>query len=217
MTRSLAIVVPAKDPASAKSRLAPFLPLGARQALAMTLFRETLRFFHDNFADVPLVVVTDSTPLAEEAARSGATVLRDEASGLTAAVRQATAWCMAQGFQSQLVIPSDIGALRREEIARLIERPRSRPSVVLCPSADEGGTNALLTTPPDAVPIWYGIGSFARYQREAVTHGVPVEVLRLPELSLDLDTPEDVRRFLDLSPAGPVLEELRRWATATSS
>lgn len=209
MTRSLAIVVPVKDPASAKSRLAPFLSVEARLSLAMTLFRETLRFFRINFADVPLVVVTDSAQLAEEAAHAGATVLRDEGSGLTAAVQQATAWCVARGFESQLVIPSDIGALRRAEITRLIIHPRKQISVVLCPSADEEGTNALLTTPPDALPIWYGIGSFARFRAAAEARGAHVEVLCLPDLSLDLDTPGDVRRFLDRGPKGPVLDELR--------
>lgn len=213
----LAIVIPAKDPASGKSRLAAILPFEARQSLASILFRETLRFFRANFADVPLVVVTDSPGLAEESRQAGATVLRDERVGLTAAVDQAIAWCLARGFASALVIHSDIGALRRDEISRLIERPRRRPSVILCPSADEGGTNALLATPPDAVPIWYGVGSFARYQREAAAHGVAIEVLRLPDLALDLDTPDDVKRFLDRGPAGPVLDELKRWATATSS
>lgn len=217
MTGLLAIVIPAKDPNAAKSRLAPLLSHEARQSLALTLFRETLRFFHANFAALPLVVVTDSPLLAGEAARVGATVLRDERVGLTAAVQQATAWCADHGFTSALVIPSDIGALRRDEIARLIERPRNRPSVILCPSADEAGTNALLTTPPNVVPIWYGIGSFERFQREAKARGVPVEVLRLADLALDLDTPEDVRRFLDRAPAGPVLDELRRWTAEINS
>ncbi len=213
----LAIIIPAKDPASGKSRLGPLLSLEARQSLAFALFRETLRFFRANLPDIPLVVATDSSRLADEANRVGATVLRDRKIGLTAAVEQAVAWCIDRGFASALVIHSDIGALRRDEIARLIEHPRRRPSVILCPSADEGGTNALLATPPDAVPIWYGVGSFERYQREAQTRGVPVDVLRLADLALDLDTQEDVRRFLDRGPAGPVLDELRRWATASSS
>ncbi|MSO73582.1 MAG: 2-phospho-L-lactate guanylyltransferase [Alphaproteobacteria bacterium] len=217
MTGSLAIVIPAKDPNSAKSRLAPLLSEEARQSLALTLFRVTLRFFRINFADAPLVVVTDSALLADEATHFDATILRDVASGLTAAVQQAADWCVTQGYASQLVIPSDIGALRYDEIARLFERPRPNPSLILCPSADEGGTNALLATPPNAVPIWYGIGSFKRFQAEAKARGIPTDVLRLANLSLDLDTPEDVRRFLDQGPDGPVLDELRKWATATSS
>ncbi|MGD9538815.1 MAG: 2-phospho-L-lactate guanylyltransferase [Alphaproteobacteria bacterium] len=217
MSGDLAIVVPVKDPAAAKSRLAPILSDEARRELATVLFRETLRFFRTAFAATPLVVVTDGAAFAGEAAEAGATVLRDRGSGLTAAVALATAWTTAHGFRSQLVIPSDIGALRRDEVARLIERPREAPSVVLCPSADEGGTNALLTTPPDAVPIWYGVGSFERFRREAAARDIPADVLRLPNLALDLDTPEDVKRFLDFGPPGPVLDTLRRWATATSS
>jgi 2-phospho-L-lactate guanylyltransferase len=216
MSGELAIVIPVKDPAAAKSRLAPILSGEARRELATVLFRETLRFFRGTFAGLPLVVVTDGAAFADEAARAGATVLRDGGSGLTAAVELATAWSVEHNFRAQLVIPSDIGALDHDEVARLIEHPRPAPSVVLCPSADEGGTNALLTAPPDAVPIWYGAGSFERFRREAAARGIRAEVLRLPNLALDLDTPEDVKRFLDLGPPGPVLDTLRRWATAIS-
>jgi 2-phospho-L-lactate guanylyltransferase len=216
MSGELAIVVPVKDPAAAKSRLAPILSGEARRELATVLFHETLRVFRDAFAELPLLVVTDGAVFADEAARAGATVLRDRGSGLTAAVEQATAWSISHGFRAQLVIPSDIGALDQDEVARLIELPRHVPAVILCPSADEGGTNALLTAPPNAVPIWYGVGSFELFRREAAARGIRADVLRLPNLALDLDTPEDVRRFLDRGPPGPVLDTLRRWATAIS-
>lgn len=216
MSGELAIVVPAKDPAAAKSRLAPILSAEARRELATVLFRETLRFFRGAFAELPLVVVTDGAAFADEAARAGATVLRDGGSGLTAAVELATAWSVDHRYRAQLVIPSDIGALERDEVARLIQHPRQAPSVILCPSADEGGTNALLTAPPDAVPVWYGVGSFERFRREAAARGIRADVVRLPSLALDLDTPEDVKRFLNQGPPGPVLNTLRRWATAIS-
>jgi 2-phospho-L-lactate guanylyltransferase len=217
MNRELAVIVPAKDPAQAKSRLSPLLPAAARHALASALFRQTLAFFRQGSPALPLAVVTDCAAFAEEAAAAGAAVIRDAGTGLTAAVEEATRWSLGQGFRAQLVIPSDIAVLDRAELAHLLAVPRPAPSVTLCPSAEEDGTNALLTTPPDALPIWYAPGSFARYLRAAQAAAIPVTVLRLPGLGLDLDTPADIRRFLERAPRGAILELLSPWLPAHSS
>jgi 2-phospho-L-lactate guanylyltransferase len=217
MTGRLAIVVPAKDPMTAKSRLKPLLSDVERRSLATTLFGRTLGFFRAEFPDLPVVVVTDSETVAREARGAGATVLRDEGVGLTAAVRQATAWVVSAGFEAQLIVPADIGALQRDEFVTLFEQPRVAPSVTIVPSADEGGTNALLSAPPDAIPLWYGEGSFARHVREAESRGIAVRIMRLPGLALDLDTPDDVHRFLAHAPHHLVPSELQRWIAATSS
>lgn len=210
MTSDLAIVVPAKDTAQAKSRLAPLLSPEARRALADLLFQRTLSVLRSLRTPATILVVTDSPRLAEEAGEAGAEVVRDDGASLTAAVQLATQQNVRRGFGSQLVIPSDIALLDVEEIERLLATPRAARSVVVCPSADEDGTNALLTSPPDVVPIWYGPGSFARYRAAAEAARIAVTVKRLPGLALDLDTPDDVRRFIARAPRGPILDLLRQ-------
>ena len=210
MTTDLTIVVPAKDTAQAKSRLASLLSPEARRTLADLLFQHTLSVLRTLRTPATILVVTDSPRLAEGAGEAGAEVVRDDGASLTAAVELATRYSVRRGFGSQLVIPSDIALLDAEEIEELLATPRATRSVVLCPSSDEGGTNALLTSPPDVIPIWYGPGSFARYRAAAEGAEIPVTVRKMPSLALDLDTPEDVRRFIARAPGGPILDLLRQ-------
>jgi 2-phospho-L-lactate guanylyltransferase len=207
----LSIVVPAKDPGVAKRRLSPLLSAEARRAFAMAMFRQTLAFFRSQFAELPLLVVTDAEELAEAARQAGGRVLTDDGSGLGPAIAQATAWSMAEGFQSQLIVPADIAVLSREEFVLLLSQPRPSASVIICPSADGAGTNALLTTPPDIIPHRYGPNSFAAHVEAARAQSVAVQILDLPGLALDLDTPADLRRYYETAPPGPLRSELDRW------
>jgi hypothetical protein len=63
---------------------------------------------------------------------------------------------------------------------------------VIAESAD-GGTNALLLSPPDAIPFGFGPRSAAIHEAAARTTGLTAKRLRLPFLSRDLDTPSDLR------------------------
>jgi len=207
----LNIVLPAREPTASKNRLSPLLSDAARCALAIALFRQALGVFRKFWPGVRLTVVTDSAEFSAEAAAAGAVILQDKRDGLTEAVLQATAQSVADGFAAQLVVHADIATLQQDELAMLIDTAYPAPSVVIVPSADEGGTNALLTTPPDVITHWYGPGSFARHVAQAEAKGIPVTVLRLPGLALDLDTADDVRAFLATSPSGVIADELERW------
>jgi len=70
------------------------------------------------------------------------------------------------------------------------------PGVVLVPSADDLGSNAILRAPPLAIPSRFGHGSFARHQHEAAQRGLPCTVLRLPRVALDVDEVEHLEALL---------------------
>jgi 2-phospho-L-lactate guanylyltransferase (CobY/MobA/RfbA family) len=54
------------------------------------------------------------------------------------------------------------------------------------------GTNALLRTPPDAIPVRFGPNSFSLHLQEAREKKIPYEVYHLPGVAFDIDTPEDL-------------------------
>lgn len=212
LSRMINVVIPAKEPDGAKSRLSEVLQPWQRRELAIALFRQTLQFFAD-LPDAPhVLVVTDSQEMAGIARASNAEVLfEEEAKGETAAVNLATAWSLAHGYASQLVIPADMAALDRKEIEQLLGASLPAPSVIFCPATDDDGTNAILSTPPDAVPFRFGARSFPDYCRRAEALGVPHEVRRLRSLVLDLDTPEDLDRYLQSPQPSAVYRLLVSW------
>jgi len=193
------IVVPMKDPAAAKQRLRPALSDEVRSALALEMFENTLAFFSRQFAEYNLLVVTDARSIRDIADRYGCSVLLEpEADGLCNAIDRATAWSLRQGYQAQLVIPADIARLNDDEVGRLIsslDNGNSLHQGVVIADAKDGGTNALLTCPPDAIPFCYGEGSAAAHQQQANTRGIACQRLRLKDLSQDIDLPDDMRHL----------------------
>jgi 2-phospho-L-lactate guanylyltransferase len=86
-----------------------------------------------------------------------------------------------------------------DEVARLIETAGSagpRPRVVLVPSHDRDGTNAVLAAPPDAFPLSFGPRSFARHFAQAEARGIDCRVVELAGLARDVDEPRDLLALL---------------------
>jgi 2-phospho-L-lactate guanylyltransferase len=53
-------------------------------------------------------------------------------------------------------------------------------------------TDALLLTPPDALEPSFGPGSCERHATQARLAGIAGEVVAVPSLGLDVDTPDDL-------------------------
>lgn len=188
MTIAAAILM--KDPAEAKSRLRPALASDAREHLALLLFDNTLGFLtaaHDG----PVAVVTRSATIAVRAAEKGAVVIDEPAGGdINMAAGLAANWARKTGATSLLVLHADIPTLTQDEFGRLLAAAK-RADVVVAMSRD-GGTNALLLTPPDAIPFRFGLNSADAHETTARAAGRSVERVLLPYLSRDIDRPEDL-------------------------
>nr|WP_252738129.1 2-phospho-L-lactate guanylyltransferase [Marinobacter salexigens] len=186
------IVIPVKGFNKAKTRLGGRFPPLRRATLARRLCERTLRFFHRYLPEYDLLVVTSSSVIADLAKRHGAQVLQEAvAEGLSAAAERAAKWSQMHGYEAQLLIPADIAHLDETEVRSLLAIYSGSPGVVLCP-ADDGGTNALLTSPPDAIPFRFGKRSASAHKEAASQQGIPCQTIELTHLRFDLDTPEDL-------------------------
>lgn len=206
------IVIPVKNPPSAKQRLGELLSPSQRQELALAMLDHVISAVTAARAPRHVLVVTDSPAIEERVSGRGVTVLREvSARGETQAVEEATRWSIQQGFRRQVVIPADLPFITPEDIDTLLAMPLQSPSVVLCPASGDDGTNAIMTSPPDCLTYRFGLRSFPDYVEQARLRGVPCRIVRLPRLVLDLDSFEDVKTFLDEATEGPVLRLLTEW------
>jgi 2-phospho-L-lactate guanylyltransferase len=75
------------------------------------------------------------------------------------------------------------------------------PAVVMVPSRDGTGTNAILRMPPALFPSHFGEGSFAKHLAEAEAAGARIIIRRNARLEMDVDDEADLRALLqnDLS------------------
>ncbi|MGB1236663.1 MAG: 2-phospho-L-lactate guanylyltransferase [Pseudomonadales bacterium] len=195
-SKGLCVVIPMKNPQHSKQRLSSVLDSSERQSIAMILFSQTLAFLREHFSHLDVLVVTPSQRIADFSQSFGAKSLLHREGGLNGSLSAAAAWCRHEGYSGQLTLPADIVELDAEELQLLIDSTGDAPCVTLCP-ADDGGTNALLTSPADVISFSYGYNSSKRHADAARAQGITPQVLTLPLLAFDLDTPCDYQQLCE--------------------
>lgn len=195
----LCIVIPMKSPSRSKQRLASCLLDQERETLAIGLFTNTLAFFHYHFPELPVLVVSESEYVLKLAENYGALTLFDSGvDGLNGALTSATNWIMNAGFTRQLIIPSDIALLERSEINTLLRAANVNQVVIA--RAKDGGTNALLLSPPNVIPFSYGQDSANLHEQKAKDKDCACSMLHLENFSLDIDNQRDLYQAAKYQP-----------------
>ncbi len=188
------ILLPVKNLANAKQRLAAVLDQPARTQLAQTMLSDVVSAIVAFAGDD--VALATSDPFALELARGyGFEVIRDEANvSETDAIEMVTRVCEARGIKSTLVIPGDIPLIEITDL-RAIYEASPKTGSVLVPSTDKRGTNAVLRRPASLFPLRFGNDSFMPHLAAAIATDKACVVLSLPGIGLDIDTPEDLREL----------------------
>jgi 2-phospho-L-lactate guanylyltransferase len=197
-------VVPVKDTAAAKQRLAPALPAHLRQELALAMLEDVLAALAEVRGLAGRVLITTDAAAMRLASRYGAECWADGAAdGHTGAVTAAARRLAREGRGGMLTLPGDIPLVAPDEIERLLAAHRQSfrhrgPSFTIAPSHDEKGSNAIVMSPPDAVKLRFGDDSFLPHLAAAEARGIAPVVLHLPGIALDIDNPVDLAHFARL-------------------
>jgi 2-phospho-L-lactate guanylyltransferase len=208
--RMIFAVLPVKDPRNAKQRLNGLLAPAGREALARAMFEDVLAKLCAARGIDRIAVATSDARAAQCARQAGALVFEErEQRGHSESADAAARRAMELGARSVLLVPIDVPLATTAEFETLAAA--ARPGVVVVPSADGAGTNALVRTPPDVIPSRFGPGSFRKHCDEARLRGAGLAVMRPPGLVFDIDTPEDAAELLRRAPecrAARILGEL---------
>jgi 2-phospho-L-lactate guanylyltransferase len=191
-------VIPVKETAAAKERLADAVPPHLRPGLALAMLEDVLaavaKTLHQGPRGLAGIAVVTLDPDAQTLAqRFGARLLIDDArGGHTAAVAAAAHTLEAEGRSGMLQMPGDIPLVSADEISLLLAAARPAPSFTIAPSRDDFGSNAVLVCPPTAVPLTFGDDSFHPHLRAAQARGIEPVIVRQPGIGLDIDRPQDI-------------------------
>jgi 2-phospho-L-lactate guanylyltransferase len=189
-----ALLIPVKALADAKQRLASQFSPEKRAALADALWQDFFNILAEvRSADRIFVVSAEPRVLARALELRWEAIPETTQQSESDSVDYASQLCQAQGATALLRLPVDLPLAKAADIDSLLARVPPAPGVVMVPSRDGDGTNALLRTPPALFPSHFGSGSFTRHVEEARQCGARIEALRNPRLELDVDEPEDLR------------------------
>jgi 2-phospho-L-lactate guanylyltransferase len=175
-------LVPVKAFRQAKRRLGAALSDDERIQLVRSMAEHVVAAC----APLPVAVVCDDEEVADWAEGHGATVVWAPGHGLNGAVGEGVRRLAAAGVAWVTVAHGDLP--RASGLGRL----PAFPGVTLVPDRRDDGTNVLRLPAACGFEFAYGAGSFRAHRAEAARLGLPVRVLRVPDLAYDVDWPADV-------------------------
>lgn len=184
---SVAIVVLARDPRNAKTRLRPALAPKDRAALALAMLDDVVTAAVRSGS--PVLVVTDASSIASRVRRMGAHATISPARGTRAGAAHGLRRVARDGAAAALVIAADLPYASTADIRRVLRAGR-RSEIVIVSDERGTGTNALFLRPPSRMAPRFGRGSLAAHRRAAGSGG---PVLHIGRLGTDIDTPADLR------------------------
>jgi 2-phospho-L-lactate guanylyltransferase len=191
-------LIPVKALARGKQRLQSLLSAEERHLLSKTMLEDVLSVLATSPLFDRTFVITSDSEAATLGRQYDAGVIKEaQQVRQSLSVEAAAAICRQMGAEAMLTLPLDVPQVTPDDLARIVDKGTTSPGVVLVPSRDRLGTNALLAGPPDAIPFRFGYDSFRAHQREAEARDLACEVCELPNLALDIDEVEDLRLFLD--------------------
>ena len=191
--RRIHAVVPVKNPALGKTRLAPVLDEGGRRALCQFLAKHTLHACAAAFGAQRTIVVTAAADVALHAVQAGVQLVPEGVGSddLNAAIALGIARARLDGADAVLVVPADLVLVTVAELRAASEAIPVAPGCLLVPDRHESGTNLLGLAPLDEGLLAFGERSLHRHAERAMRAGYRVHFHRSAALALDLDTPED--------------------------
>ena len=183
-------IIPVKKLDEAKTRLSSLLSKNERREFCLEMLEDVLVTVKTTRCIRRTVVVSGDPAVLQVAKRFGVVPLMESQPGLNQAVSGAINWCVQNGAKSTLILPADIPSVTPRDLNKIFSLGKE-VAMVISPSRSEDGTNALLLTPPNALPTFYGKHSFQLYIIKASKRAISYRKIKLPRIALDIDTVED--------------------------
>ncbi|HEV2580699.1 MAG TPA: 2-phospho-L-lactate guanylyltransferase, partial [Ktedonobacteraceae bacterium] len=167
--------------------------------LVLDMLAHVLSILHSCERFERISVVSSDWRALSFAEQRGAMPVLEQQRGHNPALRAAAQRELDDGAQALLTISADLPLLDRCDILSMIALAEQF-DVVLAPSHEGTGTNALLTKPPLVIPYLFGENSSARHLEAARTRHINSTLYQSSTLAFDVDTIEDVQQLERVRP-----------------
>lgn len=188
--RGACVLIAIKERARCKTRLSESLAPPARIELVRSMLAAVLSAVGAARTVRQIIVVSperDSVP-------AEVPVLADTGESLDGALTRAHQVLREFGCREVLILPADLPNITPADIDALVRAGRDG-GFAIAPDTAGTGTNALCLVSPQPFRFQFGLGSQQLHLLEAERAGLSPQVVRLPGLEFDVDSPADLKRL----------------------
>ena len=183
-------LVPFKGATGAKRRLEPVLDERERESLVLAMVRDVLDALTRCRALSGILLVSRDAQAFELADEFGVDVFEDSATDLSGAVVQSGDYARHhREAEGTLFVPGDVPLIGPEDVVAALD---GHEQVTLVPDANDIGTNAAASSPPNAFEYLFDGKSFKPHIASARRAGIEPRVVRNTAWGLDVDTVEEL-------------------------
>ena len=186
-------VAPVKTLLKSKTRLSAFFAPQERRLLTLAMLQDVLDALKSSKVNKTAVISSDPT-VQRFVKDFDVTYLKETREGLNQALEQAIKWCIRKGAESVLFLPADVPLITPNDINQITKLALNN-SAVISPSRN-GGTNALLQTPPRIIAPCFGSDSFKKHVSQALAKHVQTKIYVSSSVMLDIDSEKDLELLL---------------------
>ena len=190
----ISAIVPVKTISKAKKRLN--LQQAVKEKICNLMLQEVLKTVSNCELINKIVLVSKDEAALKIGRQFGAIEIFDNESGVNDAVSLADQYLSDKEFDCSVIFPQDIPIMTSSDIGNLLNFVKSNRSVIIVPSRQFNGTNALVRCPADIMKTSYDMGSYTFQMDAARTKTENISIALIRRMMLDIDDEHDLAFML---------------------
>ena len=190
----ISAIVPVKTFSKAKKRLN--LQQAVKEKICNLMLQEVLKTVSNCELINKIVLVSKDEAALKIGRQFGAIEIFDNESGVNDAVSLADQYISDKEFDCSIIFPQDVPIMMPSDIDNLLNFVKSKSSVIIVPSRQFNGTNALVRCPADIMKTSYDMGSYTFQMDAARTKTENISIALIRRMMLDIDDEHDLAFML---------------------
>ena len=187
-------IIPVKTFSKAKTRLN--LQQDCKEEICSLMLQEVLRTVSDCKIINQIVLVTKDEDALKIGKQFNTVGIFDDELGVNNAINLADEYLSDKNFDCSVIFPQDIPTMTSTDIETLLGFIKSTNSVIIVPSRQFNGTNALVRCPSGLMQTKYDLGSYTHQVDAARTRTNNISIALIRRLMLDIDDESDLAFML---------------------
>ena len=186
------VLIPVKSLQYAKSRLAKHISANQKETLVLSMLEHVIKTVKATDKELEIFIVSYDPKIIALANLLGIKCISKKISGLNSSLTYA-----AQQVNQDiplLTLSADLPLLKSDDVLQILSLGKNN-DIILAPSKEKTGTNAILVKKPLMIPYTFGRKSLMKFTTEIEQQSLSYKTYFDETIAFDIDTPDDIEKL----------------------